>query len=376
MQIIGSPEHIAFDRVAFDFHPAGGSLHHVRFNDDDGRVVSPLHTAPWVGSQEALPAELSLVERQLSGDFFCAPFGVNTDEIPIHGWSANGHWQRDADSGSAQPDTAGKLSIRYRLEETISGARVTKTLTLHRDHPVLYQRHSFEGGDAHLPVAHHAMVRAPGGAALNFSPKQGGSTPSVALETDPSRGRSILAYPQTFASLGEVRGYDGQRFDAAFYPFADAHEDLLVLAEATPLPALAWSTVLAQHDGFLFFAIKDPLTLPETILWMSNGGRDYPPWSGRHTAVLGIEEAATAYHCEGHARTDSPGLSCRGLRTGLTLTPSRTRHICYAFGAIPAPTGWTGISAIHIDATALRIESTCGKSVSVAFDASHFRTDG
>ena len=43
------------------------------------------------------------------------------------------------------------------------------------------------------------------------------------------------------------------------------------------------------------------------MLWFSNGGRDYPPWNGRHVGVLGIEEGRS-YAAYGHAASaaDNP----------------------------------------------------------------------
>ena len=363
-------ERIALDIVSFDFQPHGGSLHDVRFQDTSGETVRPLHTAPWVGSAEVLPDDLAQVERQLSGDFFCAPFGPNPGDVPIHGWTANGIWQREkAPAATQSPNT---LSVTYRLAEPVAGARVSKTFTLRRGHPVLYQRHTIDGGNAHMPIAHHAMIHASGGVALSFSPKQFGVTPSTALEPDRSRGRSLLAYPQQFDKLQRVRLSSGEYVDASHYPFAAAHEDLFVLTEATPLPRLAWSAALATTDGYLFFAIKDPHTLPETILWMSNGGRNYAPWSGRHTDVLGIEEAATAFHCRGIATSSDNGVSSQGLPTGLTLSPERLQHIDYAFGAIAAPDGWTRVKNIHIADAKLIIEDSGGQTKAIPFDPTHF----
>ena len=136
------------------------------------------------------------------------------------------------------------------------------------------------------------MLHLPGGAALSFSSKDHGATMATALETDPARGRSILRYPQRFTDMASVALADGGTVDATVYPFAQSHEDLIVLTEAKGA-SLGWSAAVAASQGFVFFAIKDARVLPQTILWMSNGGRDYTPWNGRHRAVIGIEEAVT-----------------------------------------------------------------------------------
>ena len=226
------------------------------------------------------------------------------------------------------------------------------------------------GGSGHLPIAHHAMIHVPGGAQLSFSPRQFGVTPTTPPESDATLGRSILAYPQTFDSLAHVRSADGHIVDASVYPFAHQHEDIVVLAGSAD-QSIGWSAALAQQDGFLFFAIKDATVLPETILWMSNGGRYYSPWSSRHTGVLGLEEAATSCHAN-HEFSSDARPSDYGLATGLSLDPSGTRNIRYCCGAIPAPAGWTRVTDIHIEADTLILQDSGGEEQSIPFDGSFF----
>lgn len=358
-------DHISSGSVAFDFNCCGGSLQNFAVTAEDGRVTRPLHTAPWTSETAKLPDDIAMVERQLSGDFFCAPFGVNPDG-PIHGATANGFWR----AASRVQNRDGAACHTYRLEDRVSGAVVSKTLTVRPDHPVLYQSHRFEGGSGHLPVAHHAMIRVPGGAKLSFSKKQFGITPEAPPESDPQRGFSLLAYPQRFEGLGAVRTAAGERVDASFYPFSERHEDIVVLAEAIGRE-IGWSAALAQKDNFLFFAVKDATALPETLLWMSNGGRNYAPWSGRHSSVLGIEEAATACHAGG-AFTSSDTKSPSGLKQGLVLKASSAHEIRYGFGAVPAPPHWREVADIRISTSALTLVDVSAEELTVPFDGTHF----
>ena len=56
------------------------------------------------------------------------------------------------------------------------------------------------------------------------------------------------------------------------YPFAEGHEDFLMLFD--PADArIGWSAAVAAADGFVFFAVKDAQVLGQTAIWMSNGGR-------------------------------------------------------------------------------------------------------
>jgi hypothetical protein len=260
------------------------------------------------------------------------------------------------------------LTARYRLEQSVSGAELVKEITLVAGQPIVYQRHVFRGGAGHIPIAHHAMIRVPGGARLSFSPKAFGKTPNGAPETDPARGNSIFAYPQTFTSLRAVKLRDGRTVDASRYPFDDGHEDISVQAEA-PGAKLGWSAAVAIGDGFVFFAVKDATRLPETILWMSNGGRSYSPWNSRHRAVVGIEEAATAMHATGDLG-GAGSTSSAGLATGLDLGGETA--IRYAFGAIAVPSGWSEIARVEAAEDLLTLHDIGGGSVALPFMGCHF----
>lgn len=354
---------IATSGIRLTFNPEGGIIDELTIDTADG-TLQPLHRAPWVRTGEQLPADVAPVEARLSGDFFCAPFANGSDGAPIHGWSANGHWNAEGQTENAD----GSVTARYALQQTIGGANLVKEITLAPGQPIVYQRHVFTGGAGRIPIAHHAMVHVPGGAQLSFSPKAFGITPDGAPETDPARGHSIFAYPQKFKSLKSVSLVDNRTIDASRYPFDDGHEDLSVLAEA-PGGKLGWSAAVAIKDGFVFFAVKDAARLPETILWMSNGGRSYSPWNSRHRAVLGIEEAATPAHATG-GLSDMTASSPIGQATGLDLGGEQS--VRYAFGAIRVPTGWSEIAGIEATDDLLTLHDIGGGSVTLPFLGRHF----
>lgn len=361
--------------VAFDFDPEGGMINNFVITAPSGQELRPLHTAPWASPPKEDFPDVSLVEQKLSGDFFCAPFGGNGDE-PIHGKTANNKWLKDtqlddnAQDTGTETGTGTSRSFSYKLEDAVNGAAVTKTFELHAGHPVLYQSHLFDGGVGHLPVGHHAMIHVPGGVTLSFSKKQLAGTPGEAPEPDPARGRSHFKYPQTVHESTQLKTLSDDTIDFATYPFAKGHEDLVIMAEQANVP-LGWTAALAAQDGFLFFAIKDAIALPETLLWMSNGGRKYAPWLGRHRHVLGIEEVSTTCHHNG-VFSSAPGLSPCGLGQGLELSNGKTSQINYAFGAITPPDGWTKITDIQIKATSLVLHDIGGETITVPFCGAHF----
>jgi len=322
-----------------------------------GRAVRPLHTAPWVTDapidrQAMLPA----TEQGLSGDFLCAPFCANDVEPgPLHGWTANGPWEVVAtDHGT----------ITAELSRQIVGATVTKSLQFGANEPFLYISHDFTGGRGDVPVGHHAMIHVNDRANLSFSPKALYFTLDNAPEPDPARGRSLLRYPSSGTDLSSVPLASGGRADLGTYPFAASHEDGISLVETTD-HALGWAAAVRVAEGDIVLLLKDRQVLPCTSLWMSNGGRDYAPWNGRHTGVLGIEDSRS-YGTAGHRASISPNaLTQLGYPTAFDLSTNPTLN--YAIGAIQTPAGWTRIADITATGDQLTLCDVSGDELSVPF---------
>ena len=348
-------------RVEID--PEVGNLRALFF-EFGGRRLEPLHTAPWVDDPDIIEDDTLLpVERRLSGDFFCAPFGASDVEAaPAHGWPANSRW-----------DVAGQTDgeATLQLARQVMGARITKTLRLAEDGPLLYQVHRIEGGTGELTVAHHPMVRMAGTARFSCSPKLAVLTPDTLLES----GRNRLAGSSRSETLSAVPGSDGAPIDLTMLPIADAHEDFVTLVEGPGSP-LGWSVVLRHAEDDIVFVLKDPGVLPVTMLWHSNGGRDYRPWNGRHRGVLGIEDGCAA-GAEGHAAALLPNpVSREGVATALVLAPDRTHRIAHVIGAVPRPPFWQCVDTIAVGAGTLTLTGDTGESLELTFDTDFFAGSG
>jgi hypothetical protein len=330
----------------------------------DGRTVTPLHTAPWLDEPEiaddaAIPPSL----RYLSGDFFCAPFGASDvdPEAPAHGWSANSRWRLIETTGLADG-----MSARYRLERTILGATLEKTLTVRDHHPFLYETHVFTGGTGALPVANHARTRFPGGGRLAFSPKERIATPAEIPEPDPARGRSVLAYPASVTDAHRVPTAAGGTVDITRYPFAERHEDIMMLVEARG-SRLGWFAAARPDSRDLVLSLKRPSDFPVTILWVSNGGRDYAPWNSRHVGVLGFEEARS-FFASGHKASLAPNaLTEAGIPTTLTLGGRVELH--NVVGGLPVPAGGQPVAGVGLDQSRLALRLEDGTELAVPIDS-------
>ena len=98
--------------ISFDFDASTGLLDGFTVADG-GQQITPLHRAPWVGADEALPEGIAPHLITLGGDFFCAPFARSDDGSPMHGWPPNSAWTVVA----REPGL-----LRAVLQHTVSGA--------------------------------------------------------------------------------------------------------------------------------------------------------------------------------------------------------------------------------------------------------------
>lgn len=343
--------------------PRLGMLTTVWF-ETDGRRITPLHTAPWVDDADiqANPG-LALVERRLSGDFLCAPFGAPVEGGPLHGWSANSPWEVGEITQTGQGARAELTLIR-----PVQGARITKTLELSAHDPLVYQTHVISGGQDGLTVAHHPMVRIAGAGFLSFSSKLRAVTPPVPLEP----GRHRLRYPADTVDLAAFPGMTGPiDLHCTPDPNTPGHEDFITLIEA-PGATLGWTVLIREAEDDLIFVLKDPRVLPVTMLWMSNGGRDYAPWNGRHTGVLGIEDGCAAGALDVVAARGPNPISALGPATVLPLAEGRSHVIRHVMGAVPRPAGWTRVAEVRADGASLCFVDSAGRTMVLPYAAGFF----
>ncbi len=331
-----------------------------------GRIVAPLHRAPWVDEPDQMAEVTGAAPHlgRLAGDFFCAPFGkADVEEAPTHGWPANSAW---LPVGSESLGDG--VRATFRLVRPVMGATLYKELTVRDGHPFLYQRHVFEGGAGSVSVAHHPMVRLPHGGRLSYSPKRWAETPDTPLEPDPARGQAALAYPAHTTDLRHFPSADGGSVDLTTFPVAQNHEDFAMLVEAEGAD-LGWTAVLRPSEGDLSLVLKNPADLPVTMLWFSNGGRFFAPWSGRHRDVIGIEDAR-AFSAYGHAASAAPNrLNEEGIATALQLEPAGRAEVRHVLGVLPVPPGFAAVDVIDARADTLEIADTAGGKLSLPYDA-------
>lgn len=343
---------IEAEGIAFGFRAETGLLDGFTVTEN-GRQIAPLHRAPWVDTGEEMPqGEAPLMER-LGGDFFCAPFAASAEGSPLHGWPANSPWR---------VEEAGDGVLQAELERQVLGAGLTKRLALQDGHPFVYQSHRFTGGTGRITVANHANVSVMNGAHIRTSPKRLWETPQAQQEPDPARGRSALVSPAQSQDPRAFPGTEGP-VDLTRYPWNPRHEDFVIGIEA-PGHALGWTAVTRPVEGDLFLSLRDPRILPMTMLWHSNGGRDYPPWSSRHVGCLGVEEGAAEHML---------GISSEADLTGPgALTLGDEVEVRHVIGATGWPSG-EPVARVGLEGDMLAVTGEGGAFRRVPIDAAFLK---
>ena len=331
------------------------------------RWVEPFEVAPW--SEEPLPASTLPVQRVMRGDFFCLPFGGNAtaykgEKHLVHGETANSRWQMES---------AGADHLHVSLKTSIRRGRVDKYIRLVPGHTVVYVRHVISQMTGPMSFGHHPILKVPAGviARVSMSPFLFGQVFPGQLEDSAQGGYSILKSGAKFTSLKRVPRMAGGWADLSVWPAREGYEDLVQMA-ADPKCPLAWTALTVPEERHVWFALKDPRVLPSTVFWMSNGGRHYPPWNGRHRRAIGLEEVLSNFHY-GLAESAKPNAWTRaGVPTCTRLDPQCPLTVNYIMAMAEIPKGFDIVKSIHpaTDRKSVKLISKSGKSVAAKVELS------
>ena len=322
-----------------------------------GRI--PLHVAPWLDEAQVQDdTNLALVNRRLAGDFFCMPFGADDVEgDPIHGLPANTPWDVIEQDASR---------ARLRLRAQPRGAQVTKEVALVG--PCLLQTHVIEGGQGDVTLAHHPMARMAEGGRMSFSPKRAALSDPVAQH----KGYNLWSLNQLQPDLN-LECEDGSQWDLRDYPAAHRVEDFAILVEARGRD-LGWTVLMRNAEDDMLIVLKDARVMPITMLWISNGARDFPPWNSRHTGVLGIEDGRAAGGVGLRAAMQPSRVSALGVPTTLAL--GGRNEVRHAMVSLPCPPGWRDVAEVDVSAQELTMTEVSGARLSIPFPGAHFGIGG
>jgi hypothetical protein len=339
----------------------GGHLGPVRFGK-----IAPYSVAPWAG--EKLDPATPAILRILRGDFFCLPFGGNAtpyrdERHPVHGETANARWKLESLTGH---------DLHISLRPQIRPGRVDKRVFLRPGHNAVYQQHVISEMAGRMNFGHHAMLKfsdEPGGGIISTSRFIHGQVLPVPLENPEQGGYSALKPGAEFTTLKKVATATGGLADLSRYPARRGFEDLAMIVSDSTLP-FAWTAVTFPKQGYVWFALKDPRVLRQTVFWMSNGGRHYAPWNGRHVNVMGLEEVTSYFHLGLAESAQRNPLARKGIPTCLRLNPKTPTVVNYIMAVAPISRGFDRVVAITpaADGQSVELRAFSGRRAVAALD--------
>ena len=274
---------LATDQLELYVTLTGGHLAPVSFHLE-GRTVSPYAISPWVDEQ--IGDDMPNLIKVLRGDFFCLPFGVSDNLPHPHGATANSDWSLVSSENN-------KLTLEMEPDDI--GGKVTKEISVVGGQHAIYQKHTVSGIEGSFNYGHHPILEFPeegGPCSIRTSPIRFGQVYPQAFEDPAAGGYSCLKAGATFSSLDQVPLADGSMTSLQEYPARDGFEDLVLFSAEEG--KLAWTVV--SFDHYAWISLKEPKQFPCTLFWISNGGRHYAPWNGRHRRRLGIEDVCSYFH--------------------------------------------------------------------------------
>ena len=354
---------ISTKNVELAITETGGHMAPVMFYTDSGKPIQPYYISPW--QEEEIKTGLPVLDP-LRGDLFCMPFGADNDynkeKHTVHGEVASKKWlAKNAES----KDGVTTLSLSMKTKSRPGTA--AKEISLIEGQNVVYVRHVFEGYSGKMCLGHHATLAVPekeGSVRVSSSPFLFGRTGDRSVLATADREYYSLKAGAEFKNLKKVPTIwkEDPWADLTSFPAREGFVDIVgIYKKEGQKPA--WMAAAVPSKGYLWFSLKDPRVLPQTVMWISNKGRHEAPWSGRNRC-LGLEDTC-AYLADGlkNSAKKNP-VNEKGIQTSVTFSPKKPFAVNYIEGVIRIPKTFDRAAKAVFEKSGIRFISESGKEAS------------
>ena len=309
----------------------GGMLGPVTFLLPDGRQVSPLHVAPWFDDPDRISQPPIL--QELRGEWPCVPFGADGPRSLPESWSASGetfdgagvpHGHSSNTEWVFTKTSATSLTLTCDYPETHPIRRLTRTIAADLKAPALDITLAVEARrPCRLPIGLHPTLRLPSTGTARLEPPRFREGRVFPLDVEPGLG--LLQPGASFEGLESVPGRDGGSLSLARLPLAENTEELVQLV------GVSGGFRLHHPEGWAVTLDWDSDHFPSLLLWISNRGRAYAPWNGRHVG-LGVEPVCAGFDLGPAISTAPNPISAGGTATARAFDPEHPFTTRYRIG--------------------------------------------
>ena len=287
-----------------------------------GNLVRPLHAGKWINDKTKEYNELPGILKNLSGEFPCVPFGINSpiEEITKewkktystepyivnepHGYSANNVWDLIKMSNNKA-----EFQINYPVEDNVDYLIRTIEVDNHNPSVIKCSLTIVVNKDCVLPIGLHPMINVPSKKnMIKIIPgkfKFGLTYPGVVLPH-----KTAGAIGKEFSSIEKIPGFDGNNFNLSIPPYDGNYEDLFQLCGID-----GRMTVENYEENYRFSYQWNPNHFSSILMWLSNRGRTEYPWNGKHITV-GLEPITSTFGLSTHISCNHNNpINSRGVPT-------------------------------------------------------------
>ncbi len=270
------------------------------------KIVNPFFIAPWWN--EDCSALTGTCDYPLRGIFFGLPFGMTKSDKgimrPCHGFVPARDW-------NFWEETADEVEKRLMLSTYVpeENATVKQSITVRDGETVLYIANTVKGVTGAYSVGYHPTLQLPegiGSAMVDMSEYKLCLTSPTHIDSPEKGGYCSLPVDYQIVDETDVPTVYGQHVNLKKQPFIKGFDDIYMYV-FDQTHEFDYAAVSVTSGGYLYYQLKNPKQLSNSMIWTSYCGRHYGQWKGRVNGCIEIG-AATNYFFYGMAgeKEDNP----------------------------------------------------------------------
>lgn len=308
------------------------------------RKINPFFVAPWWG--EDCSALVGTCDYPLRGIFFGLPFGItkpdNGMQRPCHGFVPARDWELLEEK---EKDSEKTVTLSVFVPE--ENATVKQSVTVREGETVLYISNSVKGVNGAYSVGYHPTLQLPdqlGSAIVDMSEYKLCLTSPTHIDSPEKGGYCSLLTNYQIVDETDVPTVYGQHVNLKKQPFVKGFDDIYMYV-FDQTHEFDYAAVSVPSEGYLYYQLKNPKQLSNSMIWTSYCGRHYGMWKGRVNGCIEIG-AATNYFFYGMAgkKEDNP-LTDHGYQMYHEFDGSEQEYKLIS-GVVEIPEDYQGVASI------------------------------
>ena len=336
------------------------------------KKINPFFVAPWW--KEDCSALEGTCDYVLRGIFFGLPFGMTKPDRdfqrPCHGFVPAREWDVFREEKSEAEKT---LTLSVFVPE--ENATVKQSVTVRDGETVLYITNSVQGVKGAYSVGYHPTLQLPeklGSAIVDMSEYKMCLTSPTHIDSPEKGGYCSLVTDYKIVDETNVPTVYGPHVNLKRQPFIKGFDDIYMYV-FDQTHAFDYGAVSVPEEGYLYFQLKNPRQLSNSMIWTSYCGRHYAPWNGRVNGCIEIG-AATNYFFYGAAgEKETDPLMKMGYQMCHEFDGSEREYklIC---GVVKIPEHYQGVASIEKkDADTILIRGRDGSVIETACQTDYLK---